>query len=136
MFNYWNGLVLGSVQTCFLEVGAYMSLKRATAGLLEGRFCWIWLKISLFLKQKNGGVGHANFIVSLLKWSSLRTSKNIFSRSRCIRVPETIKRRSLRGSFLLTLTENITIFKYKSGGVGPKILLFNYWNGLVLDSVQ
>ena len=28
-----DDLVLGSVQACFLEVGAYMSLKRATTGL-------------------------------------------------------------------------------------------------------
>ena len=46
------GLVLGSVKTYFLEVGAYVSLKRATTGLWEGRFCWIWLKYHYFLKIK------------------------------------------------------------------------------------
>ena len=32
-FNYWNDLVLGSVETYFHEVGAYTCLKQATAGV-------------------------------------------------------------------------------------------------------
>ena len=52
LFNYWNGSVLGSKETYFLEVGAYVSLKRATTGLWEGRFCLIWVKISHFLNIK------------------------------------------------------------------------------------
>ena len=51
-FNYWNSLLLGLVQTYFLQVGAYVSLKRVTIGLWEGRFGWIWLKISFFLNMK------------------------------------------------------------------------------------
>ena len=61
LFNYWYGLALSSVETCFLEVGAYVSLKRA--GLEEGRFCWIWQKTSLVFQYKNGGVGHRYFTV-------------------------------------------------------------------------
>ena len=34
LFNYLINLVLGSLETYFLEVGAYVSLKRATAGVL------------------------------------------------------------------------------------------------------
>ena len=49
MFNYWNDLVLGFEETYFLEVGAYVSLKEASAGLWEGRFFLIFQKISLFL---------------------------------------------------------------------------------------
>ena len=62
-FNYWNDLVLGSVETCFLEVGAYVPLKRAITDLWEGRFCWIWLKLSHFLKYKNREEGPKHFIV-------------------------------------------------------------------------
>ena len=63
LFNYWKNLVLGSVETYFLEVGAPISLKRATAGVWEGRFCWIWLEISDFFKYKIGRVGPKNFIL-------------------------------------------------------------------------
>ena len=70
LFNYWNDLALGSVETYFFEVTAYMCLKGATAGVWEGRFCWIWLDMSHFVK-------------------------------------------------------------YKKGVVGPKVLLFNYWNDLI-----
>ena len=62
-FNYWNDLALGSVETYFLGVGAYVSLKRATTGLWEGRFCCIWAKMQQFFKYKNGGVGPTNFII-------------------------------------------------------------------------
>ena len=37
LFNYWKDLVLGSVETFFLEASAYMSLKLATAGKWVGR---------------------------------------------------------------------------------------------------
>ena len=33
LFNHWNDLVLGSVETYFLKVGAYVSLKPATTGV-------------------------------------------------------------------------------------------------------
>ena len=36
--NYWNDLALGSVETYFFEVTAYMCLKGATAGVLRGSF--------------------------------------------------------------------------------------------------
>ena len=52
LFNYWNDLALSSVEKYFLEVGAYVSLKRATAGIWENPFCWIWMKRSHFFKYK------------------------------------------------------------------------------------
>ena len=54
---------LRSVETYFHEVGSYVCLKRAAAGVWEGRFCWIWVKISQFFKHKNRGVEPKNFIV-------------------------------------------------------------------------
>ena len=39
LFNYWNDLALGSVETYFREVGAYVSLKRAATGVWEGHLC-------------------------------------------------------------------------------------------------
>ena len=63
MFNYWNDFVLGLVETYFLEVGAYVSLKRATTGVWEGQICWNWVEIPQFFKYKNGGVGPKCFIV-------------------------------------------------------------------------
>ena len=74
--------------------------------------------ITLF-KQKNWGVGPKIFIVPLLKWFCFRLSTNIFSGSQCIRVSETSLHRSLRGLFLLNLTENIYFFEYKNAEVGP-----------------
>ena len=62
MLNYWNDLVLGSVEIYLLDVGADVSLKGATAGVWEGPFCWIWLKISYLFKYENGGVGTKNSI--------------------------------------------------------------------------
>ena len=67
LFNYWTDLVLGSVQTYFLETSLYVCLKGATAGVWEGRFCWTWLEISRLFKYKNGGVVPKDFIVSMLK---------------------------------------------------------------------
>ena len=52
LFNYWNRLALGSLETCFLEVSVKMCLKRATPGVWEGRFYLTWLKISHFLNIK------------------------------------------------------------------------------------
>ena len=63
LFNYWKDLVLGSIETNFLEVSAYVSPTGVTVGVWEGRFCWILLEISHFFKYKNRGVGSENFIV-------------------------------------------------------------------------
>ena len=52
LFNYRNYLSLGSVETYFLEIGAYVSVKIANAGVSEGRFGWSWLGISHFLNIK------------------------------------------------------------------------------------
>ena len=79
MFNYWKDLVLGSVETYFLEVGAYVSPKRASTGLWEGRICWIWVKIPLFCEYENGGVRPKDFTVYLLEWSCLRLGRYVFS---------------------------------------------------------
>ena len=49
LLNCWNSLALGYVETYFFEVGAYVSLKEATAGVWESRFFWIWQEISKFL---------------------------------------------------------------------------------------
>ena len=49
LFTYWN------------ELGAYVCLKGATAGVWECRFCWIWLKISQFFNYKQGKVLFLNY---------------------------------------------------------------------------
>ena len=56
-------LVWGSVEKYFLEVGAYVSLKRVTTGVQEGRYCWILVKMSLFLKFKSRAVESKSFIL-------------------------------------------------------------------------
>ena len=99
LLKYRNDLVLGTVETYFLGVGAYVSLKRAVTAVWEGRFCWLWVKISQFFKYKNGGVGPKTFTVYVLKKSCLGLSRNIFCGSRCIRVSETSHHSCLRGSF-------------------------------------
>ena len=110
MFNYWNDLVLGFEETYFLEVGAYVSLKEAIAGLWEDRFYWILAKTSQFFKYKNGGVGPKDFTVWLLKWCCLRLSRYMFSGSRYIRVSGMGHHRLLRGSFSLNFSEIIAFF--------------------------
>ena len=111
LFNYRNDIVLGSGKIYFLEVGAYISLKQATAGVRESRFSWIWLEISHFFKYKNVAVGLENFFVYLLKQSFVRLRRNIVFGSRCIRVYERSQRRHLRRLFLLNLTWNIILFE-------------------------
>ena len=54
LFNYWNNLVLGSVETYFLEVDAYVSLKRATAGAWESRFAEFEWKSHIYSNIKTG----------------------------------------------------------------------------------
>ena len=107
--NYWNDLVWGSLEIYFPEFGAYVSLKWATAGVLDGRFCRIWVKIPQFFECKKGREGSKNVTVSLLKRSCLQLSRNIFSGSWCIRVSETSHHRCLRWLFLLNLSENTTM---------------------------
>ena len=104
LFNCWNDLVLGSVETYFLEVGAYVSLKLATTGVSDGHFCWTSVNISSFFKYKKGRVGPKNFAVELLKWSCLRLSIKFFSGSPCTRVCGTSQNKGLRGLPLLNLS--------------------------------
>ena len=63
LFNYWYDLVLGSIETYFLEVCGYLSLKWVFAAVWEGRFYWIWVKITQLFKYKNGGVGPKTIFV-------------------------------------------------------------------------
>ena len=49
LFNYWNDLVLASVETYFLEVGAYMSVEGATASVWEVIFAEFDFKFHIFL---------------------------------------------------------------------------------------
>ena len=71
MFSYRNDLVLGSIETFF---DAYLSLKRATTGLWDGRFCWVWVKISHFFKQ-NWDLRSLllNYGSDLILWKSVLT---------------------------------------------------------------
>ena len=50
-----------------MEVGAYVSVKRANGKVCEVRFWLILLVISHFFKYKKGGVRPKNFNVQLLK---------------------------------------------------------------------
>ena len=52
LFNYWNDLVLGSVETYFLEVDEYLSLKWAATGLWEGPITEFEWKYHIFLNTK------------------------------------------------------------------------------------
>ena len=78
LFNNWNDLVLGLVETCFVEVGTYVPLKRATADVWECHFCWVWVKILQFFKYKNWRVEPKYLILWLLKWSCLKLIRNSF----------------------------------------------------------
>ena len=49
LFNYWNKLVLASVEPYLLEVGAYVSVKEATAGVWEVIFAESDFKFHIFL---------------------------------------------------------------------------------------
>ena len=106
LFLYWNDLALGSVETSFLEDGAYVSLK-VSGRVVFADFDW---KYHIFLNIKNGGVKPNNFFVYLLKWSCLRLSINIFFGSRCIRVSERSHHRCLRETFLLNFNGNFIFF--------------------------
>ena len=121
-FNYWKDLALGSVETVFLEVGAYVFLKPATTGVWEGRFCWMWVKTSLFSKYENRGVGPKKFLAAYLKWFFPKFRKIIFFGSRCIRVSETSHQRCLSRSFLLNLSENITVIEIENRVSGTSTL--------------
>ena len=52
--NYWKDLVLVSGETYFLEVAAYVSLKRAAAGVLEGFFGQFEWEYYIYLSIKAG----------------------------------------------------------------------------------
>ena len=66
LFIYWNDRVLCSVETYFLEVGAYVFLKRVATGAWEGCIWWNWVKITQVFKCENLGVGPKNSTVYLL----------------------------------------------------------------------
>ena len=109
-FNYWKDLVLVSVETYFLEVAEYVSLKRAAGGVWEGCFYTILMRILHLFQYKSGRFGPKDFTVEILKWSWLRLSRTIFSGSRWIRVSETSPHMCLRGLLLQKLRKNTTIF--------------------------
>ena len=129
MFNYSNAFALGSVQTYFLEVGSYVSLKRATAGLWEGRFCWIWLKISQLFKNKNGGVGPKTFTVYLLKRSVLTLRSNIFSYI-CFLVFEVFQ--VFRLLHLAAGCQRLTLLELDFPKAGIHYICFDFSNSLSL----
>ena len=66
---YIYDLVLASVETCLPEVYAYVCLKGVTAGVWEGRFDQIWVKILLFLKIKTDEWNLTIFLFEY--WNSL-----------------------------------------------------------------
>ena len=136
LFIYWNHVFLGSIETYFLEVCAYVSVKRTTASVWEVCFCLISLEISHFFKYKNGGVGPNNFIVNLLKLFFLGSVEHIFWKSMhmCLwKEPTQLPQRAVFCCFLL---EILHLFKYKNGGVGFKILLFSCRNDIFLGSIE
>ena len=90
-----------------------------------GSFLLNWVKILLFLKSINGGVGSKNFLI--LKWSCLRVSKNIFSGIRFIRASEKSNHRLLRGSFLSNWEKISLLLQSANGVVKTKIFLFLKW---------
>ena len=109
LFNYWNGLALGSVQTFFLEVVhtcLWNEPPQVSERVVFAEFDWKYH----FFWYKNGEVGPTNFIIWLLKWSCPRLSTDIFSGGRCIHVSERSQCSFLRRSLLLNLIEKITIF--------------------------
>ena len=109
-----------------LELSAYVFLKKAAIGVWEGRFCWIWVKISQFFNYNNSGVRPKNFIVYMLKRSCLGLIRNTLCASRCIRVSETNHHRCLIGSFTEFEWEYHKFSSTKTGEWDLKILLFNY----------
>ena len=52
LFNYWNRLALGLLETCFLEVSVKMCLKRATPGSEGVVFTELDWKYHIFLNIK------------------------------------------------------------------------------------
>ena len=66
--NYWKDFALGPAETCFLEFGAHVSLKWATADAFDRiDFVEFQEKYLKFFKYKNGGVEPKNVIIQLLK---------------------------------------------------------------------
>ena len=84
-----------------------------------------WVKISLFLKSINGGIGSKDFLI--LKWYCLRVSKNIFSGIQFIRASEKSNHRLLRGSFLLNWEKISLLLQSTNGVVRTKMFLFLKW---------
>ena len=93
-----------------------MSLKHA--GVWEGRFCWIWLKISLVFKYKNGGVRPLlfnywnDFALSLAETCFLEVGAYVFLKVATVGAWEC--------RFCWICMKMPQIFENKSGGVGPK----------------
>ena len=61
LFYYWIDFAPGSVETNFLENGAYVSRKRAATSAWESRLSISWAKILLHFNYKYGGVGPKTF---------------------------------------------------------------------------
>ena len=133
---YWNDFVLGCVKTFFLDVGAYVSLKGATAGFWEGRFCWIWLKNHISWNKKTEEWELMVLLFNYWNGLLLGSVETYFL--------EVGMYMSLKGAtagvwkfgFCLIWLEISHSLNIKTGECDLKSLLFNYWNDLVLGSVE
>ena len=133
--NYGKDRVLGSVETNFLEVGAYVSLKRVISDIWEGRVYRIWVKIPQFLNIKTGDL---DLKISLFNYSNdlvLRWVETYSGRC-CINVSDTSQHSSLRVPYWIWVKIPQVFSNIIAGEWNLKISLFNYWNYIVLGSVE
>ena len=133
LFRYWKYLVLGLGEVYFLEVDAYLSLKRATTSVWEGHFCWIWVKIPQYFECKGGGLGSKVFIAKLLKWSYLRLIRHIYF----LGVDAYVSLKRVATSvwecrFCWIWVKIPQSFNIKTREWNQKIWRFNYWKDLIL----
>ena len=133
MLNYRNHLIWGSLETYFLGVDVYVSLKWVATVVREGHFCWIWVKIPQYFECKGGGLGSKVFIAKLLKWSYLRLIRHIYF----LGVDAYVSLKRVATSvwecrFCWIWVKIPQSFNIKTREWNLKIWRFNYWKDLIL----
>ena len=136
-WNYCKDLVLGAVETKFLEIGVYVSLKQVTAVVWEDRVYRIWVKIQQFLYVKTGDL---DLKISLFNYSDDLVLHWAESHFLNIDVYLSLKQAptGLWGVRLCWIWVKIPQFlsNIKTGEWNLKNSLFNYWNDLMLGWVE
>ena len=132
-FIYWTDIVIGSVESYFLEVGAYVSLKRDNMRVIFADF---EIKYHCFWNIKTEKWGLKIFLFHFWNDLFLGPVETYFLESRHTSLRNKPPQVSHSVVFAKFSWSNYNCCNTKMGETDLKRLLFNHWNDIVLGSAE